>query len=257
MELFLTGKQVVVTGGTRGIGLACAAAFLAEGASVTVVGSSESSIEQAKNSLGGSHAARLTTLCVDLSRDDERKKLAPVLESADILVNNAGAIPGGGLDTIDNDAWRKAWNLKVFGYIDVTRLALPYMLAREEGVIVNIIGIFGALPSYDYLCGSAGNAALIAFTKATGAHSARKGVRVLGLNPGATRTDRLEILYKSRALARFGDEGRWPELLDQLPFGRLAEPQEMADLVLFLVSRRASYLSGVVIDADGGNMYAG
>lgn len=130
------------------------------------------------------------------------------------------------------------------------------MTARKDGVIVNVIGFAGAAPKYDYLCGSTANAALIAFTRAVGAHSAMQGVRVLGVNPGPTKTERLAKLYRERAAAKFGDAERWGELVSHLPFGRPALPEEMADLVVYLASARASYLSGVVVDADGGGMYA-
>ncbi|WP_420996124.1 short-chain dehydrogenase/reductase [Cupriavidus sp. 30B13] len=256
MDLHLTGKSVLVTGGTRGIGLACARAFAGEGASVTIAGSTQASADKARLALRG-EGIEVQALCADLSRTQERQALAERLRSVDILVNNAGAIPGGGLTALSDEQWRSAWDLKVHGYIDTTRLALPEMMARGAGVIVNVIGIAAQMPRYDYLCGSVGNAALSTFTRAVGAHATTRGVRVLGVNPGPTETDRLVKLYKARALQKFGDESRWEEMLRHLPFGRAARPDEIADLVIYLASDRASYLSGVVIDADGGAQYMG
>jgi NAD(P)-dependent dehydrogenase (short-subunit alcohol dehydrogenase family) len=256
MDLRLHGKNVLITGGSRGIGLACAESFLAEGCRVTIVGHDEDSVAAALRTLDETHAGRADGLSVDLGRDEGLGMLADRITAADIVVNNAGAIPGGGLDSVDDATWRRAWDLKVYGYINVARRALPAMTERGHGVIVNVIGIAGVDPRYDYLCGSAANAALVAFTKAVGAHSTARGVRVLGVNPGPTRTERLMSLYKARAQERFGDESRWPEMLAHLPFGRPTEAQEIADLVVFLASPRASYLSGVVVDADGGGMYA-
>jgi 3-oxoacyl-[acyl-carrier protein] reductase len=195
------------------------------------------------------------TLCLDLGDASAIELLGAQACSADILVNNAGAIPGGGLEDIDDAKWRSSWELKLFGYINLCRMVLPVMMGRRGGVILNVIGIAGAAPRYDYLAGSTANAALMAFTRAVGAHSAMHGVRVLGLNPGPTQTDRLVKLYQDRAASRFGDASRWGELVAHLPFGRPALAEEIADLAVYLSSGRASYLSGVVVDADGGAMY--
>ncbi|KSV84155.1 short-chain dehydrogenase/reductase [Sinorhizobium sp. GL28] len=255
MDLGLNGKTVLVTGGSRGIGLAAARLFRAEGAAVTIVGRDPKSADTALKSLKAGDGPSADACVADLATVKGRALIADKLATTDILVNNAGAIPGGGLDRVTDDVWRQSWDLKVYGYIDLIREVLPIMTARGNGVIVNVIGIAGAEPRYDYICGSVANAALIAFTKATGAHTARKGVRLVGINPGPTQTDRLLDLYKARAEERFGDRERWRELLGHLPFGRAALPEEMADLVVYLASARASYISGTVIDADGGAMY--
>ncbi len=255
MDLGLAEKKVVITGGSRGIGFAAAESFLAEGAYVAITGRGES-VEAAVRTLEKGHRGRISGLQVDFENGLGVPELVARLEATDVIVNNAGAIPGGGLESVDDASWRRSWDVKLHAYIDVARQALPLMMERGKGVIVNVIGIAGADPRYDYVCGSAANAALIAFTKAVGGHSTSRGVRVVGLNPGPTQTDRLMSLYKSRARERFGDENRWQEMLSHLPFGRPARPQEMADLIVFLSSERASYLSGVVIDADGGGMYA-
>jgi NAD(P)-dependent dehydrogenase (short-subunit alcohol dehydrogenase family) len=223
---------------------------------VTIVGRNEHSVRTAADKLSTEYPGRIGGLCVDLGQKAEASRLEESLQSADIVVNNAGAIPGGGLLTIDDDTWRRAWELKVYGYLNAVRAALPAMMGRRHGVIVNVIGIAGADPRYDYVCGSMANASLISFTKAVGAYATSKGVRVVGVNPGPTKTERLISLYRGIARDRFGDEERWQDCLTHLPFGRPASPEEMADLVVFLSSARASYISGVVIDADGGAMYA-
>ncbi|HDR9472088.1 short-chain dehydrogenase/reductase [Burkholderia multivorans] len=256
MDLELSGKNVLITGATRGIGFACASTFAREGSRVVIVGRERGSVDDAVDRLNTHHGADVEGMVADVATEDGRKQLQQRLESVDILVNNAGAIPGGGLENIDDTQWRAAWELKVFGYINLTRAALPSMMARGSGVVLNIVGIAGVMPNYDYLCGSAGNAALVAFTQAVGAHATERGVRVLGVNPGPTETERLVSLSQARAAQRFGDASRWPDMLTNLPFGRAAKPHEIADLVAFLASARASYLSGVVIDADGGGRYA-
>ncbi|MFV9473202.1 SDR family oxidoreductase [Advenella sp. RU8] len=252
MDLELTNKQALITGGSRGIGLASAIALAREGAHIHLVSGNAKTLEKAAADIKAQTGITAQTTALDLSRQESREQLAPVLEYTDILVNNAGAIPGGGFKEIDHATWLKAWDLKVHGYIELTRLALNVMTAKQSGVIINVIGAAGSNPRYEYLAGSTGNAALIAFTKAVGGYSSTAGVRVLGLNPGPTKTDRLLTLYKSRAQAKFNDPERWHELLDHLPFGRPAESAEIADIVTFLASARASYLTGLVIEADGG-----
>src|SRR5690606_9156876 len=134
--------------------------------------------------------------------------------------------------------WRQAWELKLYGYINLTRACLPAMRERKSGVIVNIIGSAGINPKADYISGATANAGLGAFTRALGGETPRDGVRVFGINPGQTRTDRLFSLVRQRAEARFGDAGRWEEITRDLPFGRLMEPEEVANLVVFASSPR-------------------
>jgi len=131
------------------------------------------------------------------------------------------------------------------------------MRARGGGVIVNIIGSAGRSPRYDYICGATGNAALMAFTGAVGAKSPEWGVRVFGINPSQTRTDRIVAVSKTKARNAFGDEARWQELLADLPFQRLIEPEEIARMAAFLSSPASSYVSGTVIDVDGGAAFRG
>jgi NAD(P)-dependent dehydrogenase (short-subunit alcohol dehydrogenase family) len=229
---------------------------MAEGSDVTIVGKDPGRLSAAEGRLRAEHGRPVNAVAVDMSLPDALDRISAQLMSVDVLVNNAGAIPGGGLDRIDDETWRRSWDLKVFGYVNAARLALPAMVARGSGVIVNVIGIAGVEPRYDYICGSVANAGLVAFTKAAGGYSARHGVRVVGINPGPTETDRVTDLYRARAEQRFGDPERWRELFAQLPFGRLASADEMADLAVFLASQRASYISGVVVDADGGSRHA-
>jgi NAD(P)-dependent dehydrogenase (short-subunit alcohol dehydrogenase family) len=158
-------------------------------------------------------------------------------------VNNAGDIPGGTLETVDEAKWRHAWELKVFGFINLTRELYPRMKARRSGVIVNVIGMAGETHPFEYVCGAAGNAALAGFTKAMGKGSREHGVRVVGLHPPSTRTDRIISLMKASAKAKFGDESRYPELM-----GNVIEPSQVADIVCFLASPRAGQLSGVVVN---------
>ncbi len=256
MDLRLKGKRVVVTGGSKGIGLATALAFAHEGALPTLVSRSADTLVQAAHTLHAATGVTATTVSADLGTPKGIDALMAVAGDADILVNNAGAIPGGWLRDIDDARLRQSWELKLFGYINLVRAMLARMEARGSGVIANIIGMAGAAPRPDYIAGSTANAALIAFTQAVGAGSPRHGVRVFGINPSPTRSDRMEGMLRAQAATKFNDPQRWMELTTALPFGRLAEPREIADLTAFGCSPLAGYLSGSVINVDGGQLYA-
>jgi 3-oxoacyl-[acyl-carrier protein] reductase len=242
MDLGLKGKSVLVTGGSKGIGLACAKAFAAEGCRVHVASRNKDTLEAAAKSIGGeAHVA-------DLRDGRALRALAESCAGVDILVNNAGDIPGGTIEAVDEAKWRHAWELKVFGYVNLTRELFTRMKARRSGVIVNVIGMAGEKPSFEYVCGSMANAGLGAFTKAMGSGSSAFGVRVLGVHPPATRTDRIVPLMKAAAKEKLGDENRWEELVGTGSFGAMIEPEQVADMVAFLASARAGKLSGVMIN---------
>ena len=189
---------------------------------------------------------------LDLSHDAGRKKLTDACPEVDILVNNAGDIPAGAIDDVEDSAWRAGWDLKVFGYVGLTRHYLANMKTRRRGVIINIIGSAGERPMPTYVAGSMGNASLISMTLALGAVSPEHGVRVLGVNPGPVLTDRIAKISRKRAKAVLGDEERYPELLKKNPFGRPATVDEIAASVVFLASDLSSYTSGTIVTIDGG-----
>ncbi len=254
MDLQLAGRRVVVTGASKGIGFAIAEAFAAEGCEVLLCARAP---EAAAERLRAQYQAPIQALAADLSRPEERARLHAAARGADILVNNAGAIPSGGIADISMERWAEAWQLKVFGYFHLTQLFLAEMRARRSGVIVNVIGMAGRAWKPGYIAGTAGNAALIAFTCAVGAEAQKDGVRVFGINPAVTRTDRMESQARFRAARTLGDAGRWRETLTGLPFDRPIEPAEIAAMAVFGASPRAGYLAGTVIDIDGGGQFKG
>jgi NAD(P)-dependent dehydrogenase (short-subunit alcohol dehydrogenase family) len=239
MDLRLKGKSVLVTGGSKGIGLACAKAFAAEGCRVHLASRNAERLAQAAREVGG----EVKTHSVDLRDSAALRKLASDCGDVDILVNNAGDIPGGTIETIDETKWRHAWELKVFGFINLTREMFTRMKGRKQGVIVNVIGMAAEHPSFEYVCGAAANSGLAAFTKAMGKGSPDHGVRVVGVHPPSTRTDRIITLTKASAKAKWGDESRYEELM-----GKVIEPEQVGDTVAFLASARAGQLSGVVLN---------
>lgn len=239
MDLRLKGKSVLITGGSKGIGLACAKAFAAEGCTLHLAARDKDRLAQAARSLGG----EVKTHSVDLRDSAALLQLAKDCAEVDILVNNAGDIPGGTIETVDETKWRHAWELKMFGFINLTRELYARMKERKSGVIVNVIGMAGETHPYEYVCGAAANAGLAAFTKAMGKGSREHGVRVVGVHPPATKTDRIITLMKASAKAKWGDENRYPELM-----GNVIEPEQVGDTVAFLASPRAGQLSGVVLN---------
>ena len=238
MDLNLKGKRALVTGGSKGIGRACAEVLAAEGCSVLVA---------ARNPQPGPNAK-----AIDLSQRGAAETLAAWAGELDILVNNAGAIPGGDLLRVDEDTWRRAWDLKMFGYLNLTRQVYARMKARKAGVIVNVLGNAGEKLDASYIAGSTANAGLMAFTRALGGASHADGIRVVGVNPGPVATDRLKGLFRQRAEAKFGDPERFPELFAGMSFGRPAAPEEIAWMVAFLASERSAYTTGCIVTIDGG-----
>jgi NAD(P)-dependent dehydrogenase (short-subunit alcohol dehydrogenase family) len=257
MDLGLKGKKVLVTGGSKGIGAACGHAFAAEGANVVLVSRSADALKATADEIRSRHQVAVETHAADLADAAARTETMKKFPDIDVLVNNAGAIPGGSIFDLTMERWIESWQLKVFGYIHMTKLTLEHMKARKSGIIVNIVGMAGPNPNYDYVAGTTGNAGLNAFTKAVGSRSVDFGVRVFGINPAATKTDRIITLSKTRAKAQFGDESRWEETLGQekLPFGRLKTAEEVAALSVMLCAPQVAYLSGTMIDMDGGGMF--
>jgi 3-oxoacyl-[acyl-carrier protein] reductase len=242
MDLQLNGKRALVTGASKGIGLAVAQSLAAEGCHLDIAGRGVPALEQARDELRrAAPGIDIRIHGADLSRVEDQQRLAQACAGVDILVNNAGSNPAGDLDDTSNEIWRNAWDLKVFGYINLTRSIFHAMKERRAGVIVNIIG-------------TTGNAALMAFSRSVGSQAPDFGVRVVAVNPGYTATDRAESVLRKIAESKFGTAERWRDVERELdlPFGRMGKPGEVADVVTFLASPRASYVSGTVVTVDGG-----
>jgi 3-oxoacyl-[acyl-carrier protein] reductase len=222
MDLKLGGKTALVTGGSKGIGRAAAEILAGEGCNVIIVSRSSDALAAAKSTIAQKTNVRVDTVAADLSDSAKVNELARDYPDIDILVNNAGAIPGGSLLNVDEATWRKAWDLKVFGYVNMCRAFYALMQKRKRGVIINVVGNAADTHDPEYICGVAGNAALAAFTQSLGSVSARDGIRVVAINPGPVATDRLVALMKKKARDRTGSEDNWKELLKPLPFAGLS-----------------------------------
>lgn len=252
MDLGLQGRTALVTGGSRGIGFAVAQLLAAEGVHLHLASRNADDLAKARERITEVHDVDVTCHAFDLASGENVRALASECSDVDILVNNAGSIPHGDIAAVDDETWRRAWDLKVFGFVNLTREIYPAMCERRSGVIVNVIGIAGERSSASYIAGSMGNASLMAMSRALGAESVHHGVRVVGVNPGGTETDRQLVRWRARAEKELGNAERWRELTKGFPFGRLATVDEVANMIVFLCSDRSSYTTGTIITVDGG-----
>lgn len=249
MDLALTGRRALVTGASQGIGRAVARTLAAEGCDVHLVARTAADLESVASRIGADTGRTITYIAIDLSDSANVDRLCDAQSGLDILVNNAGAIPAGTLAAVDETQWRAAWDLKVFGYVNMCRRVYADMAGRG-GVIINIIGAGGERPFPGYAAGAGGNAALMALTRALGGHSTKDGIRVVGINPGAIQTERLLAMRRTMAAEKLGDPERWQELFDpDFPPGL---PEHIADMTALLASDRSAFTTGTIVTVDGG-----
>jgi len=253
VELGLKDKVVVITGGSKGIGLACAQAFMAEGARVAIVSRSRSNLDSAASVLPG-----VVCIAGDLIQATAAKEMVRQAESAlgaiDVLVNSAGAARRYLPEDLNAEAWHAAMDAKYFTYIHAMDAVLPAMAGRGSGTVVNIIGMGGKVATPIHLPGGAANSALMLATVGLANVYGPKGVRINAVNPGATMTERVREALKLEAKSRGSSE---EEVLAQgqakVPLRRYAAPEDVANLTLFLASAKASYITGAIVPMDGGS----
>ncbi len=249
MDLGLKNKKVLITGGSKGIGLACARAFLAEGAQVALVSRSEENLKKANLKGAYTVAADLTDAAAAAAMVERvEKEFGPL----DVLVNSAGAAKRTDADDLTPAAWRAGMDANYFSYINVIDPVIKRMGKRGRGAVINIIGSGGKVASPTHLAGGAANAALLLATAGLAYAYAGKGVRVVGVSPGVTRTERVAEGLKAEAKrANVSVEQAEMQMVARLPMGRPAEPEEIADIVVFAASERGRYLTGANISTDG------
>jgi len=257
MELGIAGRKALVTGGSMGIGRACAEALAAEGVDVAIVARDRARLEQAAVEMASNRAGRIVPVQGDMSRADEIGRAVAAAREAlgriDILVNNAGSSPNGRISDVDDATWQASFDLKLMGYVRCARAVMDGMRARRWGRIVNIIGRGGHFPSARYIAGGAINAAILNFTQALAEECGPDNVLVTGVNPAATRTPRQETLVRQRmAITGETEEQVRAASLARIPLGRIGEPEDIASMVAFLCSEKASFVNGALIEVDGG-----
>lgn len=256
MELGLKGKVVLITGGSKGIGFACARAFVAEGARVAIASRNQQNLDSAKEDFA-KEGVDMMAIRADLTQAADAKAMVAATENAlgpiEILVNSAGAAKRHAIEEYDAAAWQQGMSAKYFPYIHAMDAVRPSMIARKRGAIVNIVGIGGRRAQTTHLAGGAANAALMLVTVGLANALGRYGIRVNAINPAATYTGRVQQAIRLEAKEKNITEAEALMRSEaSIPLGRYCKPEEVAAVALFLASNQASYVTGAVVPMDGG-----
>lgn len=252
MDLKLHGKKVLITGASQGIGEGLAHAFASEGCHLHLTARSADKLSELSNEIAAQHKVDVSTTAIDMTAPSAPERIVKDAGDVDVLINNAGVIPSGTIFDIGPEKWREGWALKGFGYADMIRLVYPRMKARGGGVILNNIGNGGEICDPQYIEGAAGNASIMAMTRALGGRSLDDSIRIVGVNPGPVDTSRIYNMLRKFAENTLGHSDRYEELLEKYPLKRPARIHEVTDLFLFLASFRSGYTSGTIVTVDGG-----
>lgn len=256
MDLKLGDKTVILTGASKGIGLAALRTFAAEGARVIAAARGVQALESEVAALSAAGHDVVACRC-DVTSDDDVRNLIETARGRfgriDIFVNNAaGKLPAGDFLSISSEEWMEGWNQKLQCYIRTAQAIFPVMRDQGGGRIVNVVGTAARNPKASYMPVGVTNAALVNFTKSLADRGAPHGILVAGVAPSGVMTDRWRRLIDKRAEG----EGKTPEALQAemdatFPLGRMADPEELGDVICFVASPRASYISGSIITVDG------
>ncbi|BBD57877.1 short-chain dehydrogenase/reductase SDR [Nostoc sp. HK-01] len=260
LELHLSGKTAIVTGGSAGIGLAIAKALYSEGVNVAIAARNPERLENAVSAIQSlpTSGAKVIAIRADLTQAESIDTVVSTtlaqFGQIDILINNAGSARAGSFLDLSDDVFLDAWNLKLLGYIRLVKAVVPHQKSRRDGRIVNIIGGAGRTPRPGFLPGGTTNAALLNFTRGISKELAQHNIRINAISPGATATERAERLAEQNAQAQgISVEQAKAESLQAIPLGRIVPPDEIAALTLFLVSDLAASITGAEILVDGGS----
>jgi 3-oxoacyl-[acyl-carrier protein] reductase len=261
MDLGLTGKVALVTGGSRGIGAAVALGLAREHARVAITARTAARLEETARKIREATGAEVHAVTGDLTQPGEAERVVADTVTRfgriDILVNNAGASPGGRLLDLTEADWEKSLQLKFMGYVRCSKAVIAQMLRQGGGRIVNIVGNDGVKPLGLELSPSAANAADLAVTVALAEQYGRHNILINAVNPGPVATERWDELVAGIARAHGISVADAQRKVDRsVPLGRIARPEEVADVAVFVASERASFMNGALILLDGGQRKA-
>jgi len=264
MDLRLAGKTALITGGSAGIGLACAQMLVSEGVHVAIAARSLERLAGAAEALQatagkrGGDPPQVIALAADLSQAEDVERTARDASAAfghiDILINNAGSAMGGPFLELPDSAFLDAWTLKLLGYIRMTRALVPAMIERRDGRIVNIVGGAARNPAPGFLTGSTGNAAIINFTRGLSKELAPHNVRINAISPGTTQTERGDRLLAAEVTHGRTLEQAREARLSRVPMRVITLPEEIASMAALIVSDRMATMTGAEVIVDGGAM---
>jgi 3-oxoacyl-[acyl-carrier protein] reductase len=252
MDLQLRDRVAIVTGASKGIGRAIAQVLAREQMRLVFAARSEDLLNDVAKECG----VECLVQSVDLRNPDAPKRLIDAAVERyggiDLLVNNAGATKRGDFLKLTDEEWADGYALKFFGAMRCCRAAWPH-LVESSGSIVNIVGIGGRTPGAEFTIGGSVNAALLNLTKSLADRGTADGVRVNAINPGSIATDRLQIRIRNFASEhKLDEQTAATEMARQMGIARFGTPEEIANVVAFLASPRASYIHSAIIDVDGG-----
>jgi len=256
MQLDLADRNALVTGGSRGIGYAIAKELWLEGANVAICGRDEAALNEAVSQIQGKQSQNILALKADVTDETAICTLInqtlTAFGSLDILINNAGRAQPGNFETLTDEMWRKDIELKLFSMIRCSRAVIPHMRERGGGRIININAIHGKMPDPAFMATSTNRAACMAFTKALSLELASSNILVNTVNVGYVRTPQWENIRLHRSPNTPMDEFLQDLAKREVPLGRFGQPEEVAGIVAFLASKKASYITGASIDVSGG-----